>query len=387
MRITRGGSGSKGSGTFSRAGKSGSAGASGIRQTNSSYPRESRINADKLHAMTPDEELDSEDEATVAALNARTSNVLPMGIYRREHKETGVVVATTAELEAAENATGEEESLWIDGRGPNSSPQPDQPEEQGIWDLASKATAKIKKEDGAENGMDVDAQESKEAKAAAVSKAKKVLPADQEDKMIQSDMALLANELGVTAIAEDGEDAAKEPANKDGRMYLFQFPPLLPPLRQTSARPAANKVKAEPQDVHMAEALPSTSDPAHVDLTAEDEAAGPRTATGEEEDPEDSRGFMSELLAQGGMLGKLNVRKSGKTELDWGGRVLELSPAAGMNFLTTAVIVEESDDKAPAGQAGGDSIAMGTIMGRFVVAPTWSEEEEWVVPPEEVQVG
>ncbi|CCF40421.1 hypothetical protein CH063_10990 [Colletotrichum higginsianum] len=66
-------------------------------------------------------------------------------------------------------------------------------------------------------------------------------------------------------------------------------------------------------------------------------------------------------------MGKLKVRKSGKVELDWGGRTLELSPAAGMNFLTTAVIVEESDEKTKQGIIGGDSIGMGKIMGDLVV--------------------
>lgn len=65
---------------------------------------------------------------------------------------------------------------------------------------------------------------------------------------------------------------------------------------------------------------------------------------------------------------------------------MELSPAAGMNFLTTAVIVEESDEKTRQGVVGGDSIGMGKIMGRFVLAPTWGDEEEWVVDPEDLVI-
>ncbi|PHH69947.1 hypothetical protein CDD80_6341 [Ophiocordyceps camponoti-rufipedis] len=86
--------------------------------TSQTSRRETRINADKLHAMTPTEELDSDDEAMRAALSALpSSSALPMGIYRREHKDAGIVVATTAELEAAEQATGDEPSLWVDGDG------------------------------------------------------------------------------------------------------------------------------------------------------------------------------------------------------------------------------------------------------------------------------
>ncbi|RFU71947.1 rna polymerase iii rpc4, partial [Trichoderma arundinaceum] len=108
-----------------------------------------------------------------------------------------------------------------------------------------------------------------------------------------------------------------------------------------------------------------------------------------EEDEEEERrnGFRSQALSNGGLIGRLNVRKSGKVELDWGGRILEMSPAAGMNFLTTAVIVEESDEKPQNGVTTGESIGMGKIMGRFVLAPIWNEEEEWDVAPEELDIG
>jgi len=86
------------------------------------------------------------------------------------------------------------------------------------------------------------------------------------------------------------------------------------------------------------------------------------------------------------MMGKLNVRRSGKVELDWGGKIMELSPATGMNFLSTAVIVEQNDEKPAAGVIGGEGIGMGKIMGRFVVAPVWGEEEDWEVTPEELSV-
>ena len=113
------------------------------------------INADKLNAMTPEEELDSDDEAMLAALSNRNVSTMPMGIYRREHKDQGVIVATTAEVEAAENAMGEEEeSLWVDGEGPGTLPPVDQPEE-GQWGVGDKPTL-IKKEPDTEDAMDLD---------------------------------------------------------------------------------------------------------------------------------------------------------------------------------------------------------------------------------------
>ncbi|KND93467.1 hypothetical protein TOPH_01768 [Tolypocladium ophioglossoides CBS 100239] len=385
-----GGGGPGGGGFSGGGGRSSRSDSKGFSQADASRMREARINADKLHVMTPGEELDSDDEAMMAALSNRTSSAMPMGIYRREHKETGIVVATTAELEAAEKANGDEESLWVDGEG--AVLPAEQPEEQGVWDTKAGKKVQIKKEPGTDDLMDLDADikssPGKEKKFALVTNPKKEIPQDPENKTIQADMNLLASELGAVTVTEDGETKTEGPADKDGRMYLFQFPPLIPPIKQVAAPQPKLKVKEEPKAFNMLDAVPSTGDAAPVDLTQQD-ASWQATAEEEEEEEEEEErdGFRSQLLAQGGMIGKLNVRKSGKVELDWGGMTLEMSPAAGMNFLTTAVIVEENDEKPQHGVVGGDSIGMGKIMGRFVLAPVWNDEEEWNVAPEELIAG
>ncbi|CAG7554545.1 unnamed protein product [Fusarium equiseti] len=359
--------------------------------------REARINADKLHLHTPEEDLDSEDEAMMEALNSRTVSVLPMGIYRREHKDEGVVVATTAELEAAENAQAippsgakEEESLWVDGDAGESQPTDENGEDGGIWDNESKPPVIKKEQDDSmdldlESKMDTEA-ESKEASATPATQAKK--PAQEsEETMIQADLEVLANELGAVEIsegAEGEEEKTQGPSNKDGRMYLFQFPPVLPPLKQV-AQPKSTKIKPEPTEGEddVLESTPAAADADPVDLTNESNSNGFNIPGFE--DPEQKAGFMSSLLSSGGMVGQLKVRKSGRVEMDWGGSTMELSPAVGMNFLTTAVIIEENDEKPRPGVVGGESIGMGKIMGRFVLAPKWDEEEGWEVSSEDLR--
>ena len=82
----------------SGAGSSRAGGSSRVKGEKSGFKeardpnREARINADRLHVMEPEEELDSDDEAMMASLNSR-ANVLPMGIYRKAHKEAEVVDA------------------------------------------------------------------------------------------------------------------------------------------------------------------------------------------------------------------------------------------------------------------------------------------------------
>lgn len=345
--------------------------------------------------MSNEDELDSDDEAMLAALSSKDSTKMPMGIFRKEHKETGIIVATTAELEAKENATGEEESLWVDGESGTLPPE-EQPEE-GVWDTGKPV---IKPEPGTEDAMKIDLEAvpkaEKDTAAVAPVKVKKALPSDPESKMIQSDLDLLARELG--AISVDGA-SLPDLANKDGRLYLFQFPPLMPPLKETSTPQAPVKVKEETSTVDVDD-IPANGDRMAVDLTGENDKDDDEDEDDEETEEERAKaelkhGFKSQFLSQGGMIGRLNVRKSGKVELDWGGHVLEMSPAAGMNFLTTAVIVEESDEKpvvsgsTPAGArpTGGDCVGMGKIMGRFTVAPVWSEEEDWNVAPEELEAA
>lgn len=348
--------------------------------------------------MAPEEELDSDDEAMLAALDSKDSSKMPMGIYRKEHKEAEIIVATTAELEAKENATGEEESLWVDGES-GALPHDDTPEE-GVWDTGSKPL--IKPEPDTEDSMDVDLAAVPRAEVAMVKpepvKVKKALPQDPENRMIQSDLDLLARELGAISVDVDGQ-SVNDLANKDGRLYLFQFPPLMPPLKETSTPQGRVKVKEESSAVNV-EDIPASASNAAVDLTGGNENDDDDDDDDEETEEERVKaelkyGFKSQFLSQGGMIGRLNVRKSGKVELNWGGHILEMSPAAGMNFLTTAVIVEESDEKpvvsgsTPAGTrpTGGDCVGMGKIMGRFTVAPVWSEEEDWNVAPEELEAA
>ncbi|KAM0204339.1 hypothetical protein ACHAPI_000092 [Fusarium lateritium] len=392
------GSGSGGGGGFGGGGGRGFKSDSKPGFAQASRYREARINADKLHVHTPEEDLDSEDEAMIEALNSRAVSVLPMGIYRREHKDEGVIVATTAELEAAENAQAvpsapakEEESLWVDGDAGEPQPTDENTEEGGIWDNESR-TPVIKKEPGLDDSMDLDIEtktetegKGKEVAESPTPQAKKPTQ-DSEEAMIQTDLEILANELGAVEISDGEEGKTEGPSNKDGRMYLFQFPPILPPLKPVAQPKSASKVKPEPgqDDDNILESTPAAADADPVDLT--DDMNGTGFNIPGFEDPEQKAGFMSSLLSSGGMVGQLKVRKSGRVEMDWSGSTMELSPATGMNFLTTAVIIEENDEKPRPGVVGGESIGMGKIMGRFVLAPKWDEEEEWEVSSEDLRV-
>lgn len=156
---------------------------------------------------------------------------------------------------------------------------------------------------------------------------------DPEVQMAASDKQALMQELGVEP-AEDGFYL-----EKDGRLYLFQLPPILPPLTRAAEDDNA---------ANGSGAVPGSSGPQPTE---------------------------SALPPGGGYIGKLNIRKSGKVELDWGGRIFDMGLGTETGFLTTAIIVDEAENDMVAGQ--GKATGMGKIYNKFVLTPVFDEEEDW----------
>ena len=364
--------------------------------------KQARINADKLHTNQAAQGSNSEDEATEHNVSTLVQGKLPMGIYRREYRIEPTAVSTTAQQKAEERADGtEEESLWVDGIGPDSEIPPS-PREVGTWGAASKSAVKVKSELTEEDpeGVDLDVidkiQDSdKKDEKDQSAKPKKPRPTKTEDQMLKEDLRLLATEFSsATLDAGRAETKTDEDRNLEERLYLFQFPPLLPPLHASGrwATSASSKdVKKETSDVEMRDA-PSLQgrNSLPVDLTreilAKDPSSETPTATAEA-DTDGDVPFASKNLLQGGLVGKMHVHKSGKISMEWGGMNLELSTAVRLNHLTTAVIVEKNDEKQPEpGSTSGSTYDMGKIFGRFVLNPTWAEEDEWEVSQEDLEI-
>ena len=123
---------------------------------------------------------------------------------------------------------------------------------------------------------------------------------------------------------------------------------------------------------------PARSTLAEVDLTAE----GTERIKAEEDAEEVQE--TPNPYKDGGFVGQLVMRKSGKVELSWGGQTLELVPGTQAQFLNTAVLLEENDAKAQPGQVAGTAFGMGKIEGKFILAPKWGEEDEWEVDDEDL---
>lgn len=422
MGITVGEGSSSGSGGYAFASGSGSGSGSGAGAGPSSVKLEgegrvekggaaygassiidrNRINADMLYNYVEPEE--EEDPRATVVSTKRKKPMLPMGIRRVEHKEEEVTITTAAEIEAQEKAgvqedggeSDEEEGLFVGGGGPASEDAPEEARDDGAWAVPQpRSKVRIKTEEEVEGdggGMELDeipeggikAPESPElkkkglAQPAGEQKPKKpAAPKDPEAEIVAQDLHRMLNMFTL-----QGSDGNASPL--EGHMFLFQFPRMLPPLKVVPRDGDAAKKRVKPEsgdgdgDLVMADQHadgPRTT--AHVDLTGDADTVKNEGGAEEEEDG----------LETGGYIGELVVRKSGKVELSWGGMPLQAGLGVQATFLQTAVLIEDDETKpGDVSQYAGAAFGMGRIQGSFALGPIWSEEEDWVVDPEDLKV-
>jgi len=352
----------------------------------------SRINADMLYNYV--ELSDEEDRASITSTKKKKA-IMPMGIRRVEHKEEGVTMTTAAEIEAQEKAgaveDSDEEGLFVGA--PAQIDNLEEPvKDEGSTELAQ--IRDIKQEEG-EAAMDLD-QIPEDVKAPESPELKKKVPVTEQKprkksaKLKDPEAEVMAEDLQqmVELFTLQGDDTGAEEgtgnnAALEGHMFLFQFPPVLPPLRAlphdgTSTNPIS--IKPEPDD----DVVMMNQPPVNIDLTRdEDKIKKEREGEGGEDEQDKE---LEDELREGGFLGNLIVRKSGKVELSWGGQKLELMPGTQTNFLSTAVLIEQAEMKpGDPSQMAGVAYGMGKIQGSFALAPVWGDEEEWVVDPKELE--
>ncbi|KAI6918390.1 hypothetical protein KC332_g10737 [Hortaea werneckii] len=199
----------------------------------------------------------------------------------------------------------------------------------------------------------------------------------------QDDLRILHSELGTLAVPppppqptdQDGDAAmtdGQQPAVEDKRadkVYLFQFPPVVPDL---------NPIKVKPDP----EAAPSGAEGETMDVD-DNNAQGPQI----KKDPapvisEPNSTPRPPHLASGA-VGKLRIHRSGRATLDWGGTALSVAMGTEASFLQDVVIASLPEHKGEVngeGNGGGGvneetgvAMAMGQVKGKFVVTPDWGE--------------
>lgn len=345
----------------------------------STRPTGRRMNTDKIvdyEIMSAHDDVDTKNKDKDTPLV-----LLPKGMMREEPKEVDQPeIATTAEMEAAER--GEPTATIIassssDDEDPFYNDNDTEMKDDGRkWPGAKEERAvKIEGEDITEIDTLTQrrAQRKEQIKAEKAEKKKKKY-ADFEDQMQDEKLAFQRRLFGVDSDGDSDEEEQKgvketrKPAIVDGAVYLWQFPPVMPPLHKVDKTKAQGPVKDEPSDDVAMSNVPShgKNEQKPLDLTEDD---GDKKGQLPAEEEEELSGF----------VGKLMIRKSGKMQMDWGGMLFDVSRGIPVSHYREAVLTEEDDVKKPDG-FHGTAYGMGQVMGKFNAAPHWSDEKPWVVP-------
>ncbi|PBP17088.1 DNA-directed RNA polymerase III RPC4 [Diplocarpon rosae] len=376
---------------------------------------------------------DDDDVQWLGTTRVRKNGMRPVRLDRHEHKARATIVnagpAVKAEDEevkvdekrssrpAVKNgAIGDpgdeiqvktEPNLAISFR--NTSPEPC----RKVEPISPQSERKVK-EQAADIplAMDIDKDavipeavaEEKEVKLMSKKRENKPVLQTEEDRAEYErhleDIAILTDELGGmqgnfgdTAKAKDLEGdillddgSAKPEDNRSGRLYLFQFPPILPELynplknKPTDLDPKVVKEETvdEEGDVEITGTGPSSKGTGklkdRIDLIGESATIKmeeePITLDKVKEEEEKYRRKRTPYVQEEGWIGKLVVRQSGRVELSWGGVNLLVGRGVDAGFLTTGIVVDSLEKGPPGGGAPeGRAMSMGQIMGKFVVTP------------------
>ena len=187
----------------------------------------------------------------------------------------------------------------------------------------------------------------------------------QEEKaewdLHQRDLKMLRDELGTPAptygaeIAVDGAGEVKDP--RQGKVYLFQFPPVLPDLEPVTVKPDPDAPQAQAGANGDAMDVDRPTNSALNPVNVEDGEAGAKA---------------SQPKLPSGAVGKLRIHASGRATLDWGGTSLEMGMGTEASFLQDVLIADLKKSEKGDYQ-GGTAMSMGQVKGKFVVTPNWEE--------------
>jgi DNA-directed RNA polymerase III subunit RPC4 len=431
-----GGYGASGSGSGSRGtaikSESGFGGGSSSRSAGTSLKREDgghissddddsdttaafpRRNVDTIH-------ISSDEDEAAPQKNERS---IPVRIRRQEHKERVVGINTEASSEGAAKNRQKAEETGNDpaedvaqrtvnkGKGKTKDLEitGERKQYKGVWQDSEDSDVKVKTEPGTEDEEMLDAEDAEDAGQMGIGagtteqngtspdterKSKphyKGMPEFQTDEeraewiRYHDNLGALRAELGdnePTSTVDEAGDVAMTTAGsksvRDGHIYLFQLPPVMPDLSAPSAGKEISDVPAEAVDAGPGTAAP-TATAISPGLSAKAEGKRPmgRPEAVPIKKEEDFSNPLADIPEQKrfttGYVGKLRVHKSGRTTLDWGGTSYELTPGKQASFLQEIVSIHvspEADQQSDA--AAGEAIALGSVKGKFVVTPDFEQ--------------
>ncbi|KAK8038125.1 DNA-directed RNA polymerase III RPC4 [Apiospora phragmitis] len=298
-----------------------------------------RVNIDQLRD-------DAAPESSYGG-SQKSSGSMPYSIPRVEHKNEDVKVATSAELEAEEQQSDDEET-YTDLRAEmlrDEDAELSAAKDEGLWHAALVNTqdVRVKAEPGTEieDAMDID-------KIPAKPEAPPSPELKKKPKPEELDARELAKERKREKVMQDLETQ-------------FSIADTRALMEELNVSKPGDKEQGHERDGRL---VSENDDLVEVDSTPGNNNKSAKASA------KTAASAASAWPAEGGFIGKLNVRKSGKVELDWGGMPYELRLGTETGFLTTAIIVDDPENDAAA-------TGMGNVYNKFVAAPILDEEEDW----------
>ncbi|KAK6360655.1 hypothetical protein TWF730_006790 [Orbilia blumenaviensis] len=205
-----------------------------------------------------------------------------------------------------------------------------------------------------------------------------IVPQSQEDfeeiERYEQDRFSMLRELG-PALPERGVDAEGDhdmgddsappvppPDEKQNKLYLFQFPPVLPLMEPAEeVDDAETQVKEEDSAAPAAAAASSSHQPA----IKKEEIPRSKYTTLEE---------VQKAQLPPGTAGKLNVHRSGKVTMVFGGIEFEVHRGIDCEFLQDIVVLQKDSGAVDErGRPKGRAWGMGQLKGKFVATPDISK--------------
>jgi DNA-directed RNA polymerase III subunit RPC4 len=170
--------------------------------------------------------------------------------------------------------------------------------------------------------------------------------------------------------SKEGDTEAEKPTDKkEGRLYLFQFPPAMPKLINPATLPKGDPGVAAGtnNDVQVT----GSRDNNVMDLDKPVKPEEEEIIKKEDDEPQTKT--KESLATEEGYVGKLIVRESGRVDLDWGGSRMLVGRGIETSFLSMGVLVDSKGCFDEEGKPTREGVAtgMGKIMGKFLVTPDW----------------
>ena len=218
--------------------------------------------------------------------------------------------------------------------------------------------------------------------------------------------------------SKEGEAAQQPVADRRAdRVYLFQFPPILPDLL---VGPSTVKKEAPPSPELSRRTKPNivagenNTDDTAIDLedipdistaTATNDVPNANAGANTQQNPVKveelpdmpaSAGQIPNHPLPSGLVGKLRVHASGRVTLDWGGTSMQVGMGTDVQFLQDVMVtrffqqeekledlagdrrqkqtqVKREEDRDEEKGPGGEVMGLGQVRGKFVVTPDWEE--------------